>query len=41
MMIAGPGVTREEIEQFATADPSVQSGLLTFEVRQWLVGMKK
>jgi uncharacterized protein YciI len=41
MMIPEPGVTREEMEQFAAADPSVQSGLLTFEVRQWLVGMKK
>ena len=41
MMIAELGVTREEIEEFAAADPSVQSGLLTFEVRQWLVGMKK
>ena len=28
MMIPEPGVTREEIEQFAAADPSVQSGLL-------------
>ena len=33
MMIPEAGVTREEIEQFAAADPSVQSGLLTFEVR--------
>ena len=41
MIIAELGVTREEIEEFAAADPSVQSGLLTFEVRQWLVGMKK
>jgi len=41
MMIAEPGVTREEMEAFAAADPSVKSGLLTYEVRQWLVGMKK
>jgi hypothetical protein len=41
MMIPEPGITREEMEQFAAADPSVQSGLLTYEVRQWLVGMKK
>jgi hypothetical protein len=40
-MIAEPGVTREEMEAFAAADPSVKSGLLTYEVRQWLVGMKK
>ena len=41
MMIAEAGVSREEVERFAAADPSVQSGLLTFEVRQWLVGMQK
>jgi uncharacterized protein YciI len=41
MMIPEPGVTREEMEAFAAADPSVLSGLLTFEVRQWMVGMKK
>jgi len=41
MMIPEQGVVREEIEAFAAADPSVASGLLTFEVREWLVGMKK
>jgi hypothetical protein len=41
MMIPEPGVTREEMEAFAADDPSVKSGLLTFEVREWLVGMKK
>jgi uncharacterized protein YciI len=41
MMIPEPGVAREEIEAFAAADPAAKSGLLTFEVRQWLVGMKK
>jgi len=41
MMIPEGGVTREEMEAFAAADPAVQAGLLTFEVREWLVGMKK
>jgi len=41
MMIPEPGVTREEMEAYAAADPSVHAGLLTFEVREWLVGMKK
>ena len=41
MMIPEPGVTREAMEAFAAADPSVKSGLLTYEIRQWLVGMKK
>ena len=41
MMIPEADVTREQIEAFAAADPSVKSGLLTYEVRQWLVGMKK
>ncbi len=41
MMIPEAGVTREEMEAFAAADPAVHAGLLTFEVREWLVGMKK
>ena len=41
MMIPEAGVTREEIDAFAAADPSVKSGLLTYQIRQWLVGMKK
>jgi len=41
MMIPEAGVTREEIEAFAAADPAVDAGLLAFEVREWLVGMKK
>jgi uncharacterized protein YciI len=41
MMIPEPGVSRQEMEAFAAADPSVHGGLLTFEVREWLVGMKK
>ena len=41
MMIPEPGVTREEMEAFAAADPAVTSGLLAFEIREWLVGMRK
>jgi len=41
MMIPEPGTSREEIATFAEADPAVRSGLLTFEVRPWLVGMRR
>jgi uncharacterized protein YciI len=41
MMIPAAGVTEEEIAKFAAEDPAVQSGLLVFEVRRWLVGMSK
>ncbi|MEM9656165.1 MAG: YciI family protein [Actinomycetota bacterium] len=39
MMIAAEGVDAEELEAHAAADPAVASGLLTFEVRPWLVAM--
>ena len=41
MMIPEPGLTRQDIEAFAMADPTVVSGLLRASVREWLVGMKK
>lgn len=41
MMISAPGSTEAEITALAASDPTVQSGLLTFEVRQWLVGMRQ
>lgn len=41
MMIPMPGVSQQELEAFAQADPSVRSGLLKAEVRPWLVGMQK
>jgi uncharacterized protein YciI len=41
MMISTSGVTEAEIRQFASEDPAVKSGLLTFEVRAWLVGMSQ
>jgi uncharacterized protein YciI len=39
MMIVAPGVDRVELAAFAADDPTVKSGLLTFTVRPWLVGM--
>jgi uncharacterized protein YciI len=39
MMIAAKGVDRAELEAFAARDPTVASGLLTFEIRPWLIGM--
>ena len=35
-----PGLTEDGITAFATADPAVLPGLLTFEVRPWLAAMK-
>ncbi|MEO6747730.1 MAG: YciI family protein [Caldimonas sp.] len=40
MMIPAEGLTAEEIKAFADADPTVVSGLLRAEVREWMVGMK-
>jgi len=39
IMIAQPGVSAQELRQFADADPAVLSGLLTADVRPWLVGL--
>jgi uncharacterized protein YciI len=41
MMVTTKGVTREEIETFAAADPAVQSGLLHFEIRPWYTAMER
>ncbi|MEM7032369.1 MAG: YciI family protein [Chloroflexota bacterium] len=41
MMIADADVTREELEQFAASDPTVQKGLLKFAVKTWYVAMQK
>jgi uncharacterized protein YciI len=41
MMIASEGVDAHELELFAAADPCVQDGLLTIEIRIWLVGMER
>jgi uncharacterized protein YciI len=39
MMVPAAGITREEMEAFAAADPAVQSGLLVVEIRPWYVAM--
>jgi uncharacterized protein YciI len=41
MMIPEQSLGESEIAAFAAADPAVASGLLTFEVRAWLIGMHK
>jgi uncharacterized protein YciI len=41
MMIAMPGVDRAELTAFAMADPVVSNGLLTVQVRTWMVGMRQ
>jgi len=39
MMIPAAGIGEDEIRTFAGEDPAVKSGVLTFEVRPWLIGM--
>lgn len=41
MMVATPGLPRAELEAFAAADPAVKSGLLRYEIRDWLVAFRK
>ena len=41
MVISEPGISLEEIEQFAAADPTVQSGLLVYAIRSGLPGLHK
>ena len=41
IMVAEPGVSEQELATFAAEDPAVKSGLLEFEVRPWLVGLRK
>ena len=40
MMVTTHAVDFDEIVAFAAADPAVQSGLLDYEVRPWLVAME-
>ena len=39
MMVATSDVSQEDLEAYAAADPTVLSGLLTFEVKAWYVPM--
>lgn len=41
MMMAVPGVSQEDMETFAAADPAVQSGLLRYEVVPWYAAMQR
>ncbi len=40
MMITTRGISPEEIETFAAADPAVRSGLLLYEIRPWMTAME-
>lgn len=39
MMISIAGASLEELKTFAQGDPAVKSGLLTADVKPWLIGM--
>jgi uncharacterized protein YciI len=41
MMIPVAAMTEEQVRDYAEADPTVKSGLLLYEIRQWLVAMKQ
>ncbi len=41
MMIPVAGVAEDEARRFAAEDPAVKGGTLVFEVRPWLIGMRK
>lgn len=41
MMVSEPGLDTEQLTAFVQADPTVQSGLLKAEVRQWMIGMRR
>jgi uncharacterized protein YciI len=41
MMMPAAGMTREEVDALARSDPTVASGLLVYEIRPWLVAMKR
>jgi uncharacterized protein YciI len=41
MMVTTKGITYDEIEAFAAADPAVKTGLLRFEMRPWYTAMER
>lgn len=41
MMIPVAGLAQDEVQRFASEDPAVKDGTLSFEVRPWLIGMRK
>ena len=40
MMVTTKGVSCEEIEAFAAADPAVKASLLIYEIRPWMTAME-
>lgn len=41
MMLPDAGYTEKELTEFAMDDPAVKNGLLTVQVRPWMIGMRK
>lgn len=41
MMIPVASLAQDEVQRFASEDPAVKDGTLSFEVRPWLIGMSK
>jgi uncharacterized protein YciI len=41
MMIPNRDITQKEMEDYASADPAVKSGLLVYEIRPWLTAMDR
>jgi uncharacterized protein YciI len=40
MMVASDDVSRKELEELASKDPAIVTGLLHYEVRSWYIAMK-
>ena len=40
MMICAPSMDEDALRTHALADPAVESGLLEFEIRPWVIGLK-
>jgi len=40
MMVTQPGLSEDEVTAFAAADPAVAGGLVSYEVRSWMIGMR-
>jgi uncharacterized protein YciI len=40
MMIVKPGMDEDALRTHALTDPAVESGLLQFEIRPWMIGLQ-
>lgn len=40
MMVFKPGMDEDTLRSHALTDPAVESGLLQFEIRPWVVGLR-